>query len=67
MVKILETINENDYKKDILDYINKTTDILCCLKKSMEDNSYNIPLDDISTKLHDNYTDILNIYLEINN
>lgn len=66
MIRILEEIKETDYKKDISEYLTKTIDTLCSIEQSIKKDSYNIPLYDISTRIHNTYNDILNLYLKLN-
>ena len=66
MIKILETITEIDYKKDILEHITQTTDILKNIENSIKKDSYNISLDDISLRIHNIYSDCLKLYLQLN-
>lgn len=66
MIKILETITESDYKKDILEHITQTTYILKNIENSIKKDSSNTPLDDISVRIHNIYSDILKIYLQLN-
>ena len=64
MIKILETITEQDYKKDILDYINKTISILNDLENSIKKDSCPIQSDTVSTKIHKIYADIITLSLD---
>ena len=66
MIKILETITNIDYKKDILEHITQTTDILKNIESSIKKDSYNISLDDISLRIHNIYSDSLKLYLQLN-
>lgn len=63
MIKIIEAISETEYKKDISEYISKSLSSLYQIGKSIEKDSYSIPLDDISVRIHNIYADILSIYL----
>ena len=66
MIKILETITDIDYKKDILEHITQTTDILKNIENSIKKDSCNISLDDISFRIHNIYSDSLKLYLQLN-
>lgn len=66
MIKILETITDIDYKKDILEHITQTTDILKNIENSIKKDSYNISLDDTSLRIHNIYSDSLKLYLQLN-
>lgn len=60
MIKIIENITNEDYLKDINQYINKTAGTLRCIQSSI---THSNALDDISTKLHKIYIDTVALHL----
>lgn len=62
MIKIIENITNEDYLKDINQYINKTAETLRCIQSSINHSN---ALDDISTKLHKIYIDTVALHLSV--
>lgn len=62
MIKIIENITNEDYLKDINQYINKTAETLRCIQSSINHSN---ALDDISTKLYKIYIDTVALHLSV--
>ena len=65
MIKIVEEIKPVDYKQDILEHISKIEKMIDFVEKSIKKSSAVNDLDEITTKIHNVYNNIIDLIVAV--
>lgn len=64
MVRVLENINDNAYKMDIISTITETQDLLNNIKNAVKKSGNTKNLDSLSVSFHELYDNTIDIFLK---
>lgn len=65
MIKILETITEQDYKSEIISTINETQKFLDNIKNALEQSKNQKKLDTLLVSTHELYDNVIDIFYKL--